>query len=191
MSKYIAPRAMRGANALVMFDLNRLSAARELMGGEVERDRPPDATGGAGDQHDGAGRGEAERAALLGSVGGQKPLFPVQAPQTVVVVPSLSLDQEELAKISGVHHYEERLLCMLMLLRRPRTNVVFVTSPNNPTGNAFPVADIERILRAARADGVVGAHVAVAQLPHRAPVARGSAPGAAIMADACRTRSCS
>ncbi len=51
-----------------------------------------------------------------------------RAPQTVVVVPSLSLDAEELAKISGVHHYEERLLCMLMLLRRPQTNVVFVTS---------------------------------------------------------------
>src|ERR671915_1496249 len=49
-------------------------------------------------------------------------------PQTVVVVPSLTLDLEELAKISGVHHYEERLLCMLMLLRMPRTNLVFVTS---------------------------------------------------------------
>src|ERR671917_2977610 len=49
-------------------------------------------------------------------------------PQTVVVDPSLTLDSEELAKISGVHHYEERLLCMLMLLRMPRTNLVFVTS---------------------------------------------------------------
>jgi hypothetical protein len=49
-------------------------------------------------------------------------------PQTVVVVPSLSLDLEELAKIPGVHHYEERLLCMLMLLRMPRTRLVFVTS---------------------------------------------------------------
>src|SRR5687768_1597730 len=51
-----------------------------------------------------------------------------RAPQSVVVVPSLSLDAEELAKISGVHHYEERLLCMLMLLRMPRTRLVFVTS---------------------------------------------------------------
>src|ERR687893_1565193 len=54
-------------------------------------------------------------------------------PQTVVVVPSLSLDLEELAKIPGVHHYEERLLCMLMLLRMPRTNLVFVTSQQVPT----------------------------------------------------------
>lgn len=54
------------------------------------------------------------------------------APQTVVVVPSLSLDVEELAKISGVHHYEERLLCMLMLLRMPRTHLVFVTSQQIP-----------------------------------------------------------
>ncbi|MDQ3832556.1 MAG: carboxylate-amine ligase, partial [Actinomycetota bacterium] len=50
------------------------------------------------------------------------------ASQTVVVVPSLSLDPEELAKISGAHHYEERLLCMLMLLRLPRTNLVYVSS---------------------------------------------------------------
>ena len=56
-------------------------------------------------------------------------VFPhAQVPRTVVVIPSLSLDPEELAKISGVHHYEERMLCMLMLLRMPRTNVVYVTS---------------------------------------------------------------
>jgi hypothetical protein len=55
------------------------------------------------------------------------------APQTVVVDPSLTLDTEELAKISGAHHYEERLLCMLMLLRLPRTHLVFVTSQPIPT----------------------------------------------------------
>jgi hypothetical protein len=53
-----------------------------------------------------------------------------RAPQTVVVVPSLTMDLEELAKIPGSHHYEERLLCMLMLLRLPRTHVVYVTSQN-------------------------------------------------------------
>ncbi len=51
-----------------------------------------------------------------------------RAAQTVVVVPSLSLDPQELAKVTGVHHYEERMLYMLMLLRRPRTRVVYVTS---------------------------------------------------------------
>ncbi|MDP8940743.1 MAG: peptide ligase PGM1-related protein [Actinomycetota bacterium] len=51
-----------------------------------------------------------------------------RARQTVLVVPSLSLDVEELAKISGVHHYEERLLCMLMLLRMPGANLIYVTS---------------------------------------------------------------
>src|SRR5919205_4272488 len=56
-------------------------------------------------------------------------VFPYpRAPRTVMVVPSLSLDAEELTKISGVHHYEERMLCMLMLLRMPRTHMVFVTS---------------------------------------------------------------
>lgn len=48
--------------------------------------------------------------------------------QTVLVVPSLSLDAEELAKISGVHHYEERMLYLLMLLRRPKVRVIFLTS---------------------------------------------------------------
>lgn len=48
--------------------------------------------------------------------------------QTIVVVPSLTLDVDELTKIDGVHHYEERLLCMLMLLRMPRTELVYVTS---------------------------------------------------------------
>ena len=46
----------------------------------------------------------------------------------VIVVPSLSMDPRELAKISGAHHYEERLLFFLMLLRRPRTHVLFLTS---------------------------------------------------------------
>jgi len=46
----------------------------------------------------------------------------------VVVVPSLSMDPRELKKISGAHHYEERLLFFLMLLRRPRTRVLFLTS---------------------------------------------------------------
>ena len=58
----------------------------------------------------------------------------MQVPRTVVVVPSLSLHAEELVKISGVHHYEERMLCLLMLLRMPRTRVVDVTSqPIAPT----------------------------------------------------------
>lgn len=50
------------------------------------------------------------------------------AAKTIVVIPSLSLDQDVLAKVNGVMHYEERLLCMLMLLRMPRANVVYVSS---------------------------------------------------------------
>ncbi|MFQ5570444.1 MAG: peptide ligase PGM1-related protein [Rhodothermales bacterium] len=49
-------------------------------------------------------------------------------PRTVVVIPSLSMDQEFLSKISGVQYYEERMLCMLMLLRLPHTRLVYVTS---------------------------------------------------------------
>lgn len=56
------------------------------------------------------------------------------APRTVVIIPSLSMDMDELAKIDGVHHYEERMLFLLMLLKLPRTNVIYVTSqPIHPT----------------------------------------------------------
>ncbi len=50
------------------------------------------------------------------------------ASKTVVIIPSLSMDAEILAKISGHIHYEERLLCLLLLLRMPRTRVIYVTS---------------------------------------------------------------
>ena len=50
------------------------------------------------------------------------------APKTVIIIPSLTLDQEILSKVKGVVHYEERLLCMLMLLRMPRTHVIYLTS---------------------------------------------------------------
>ena len=50
------------------------------------------------------------------------------APRTVIIVPSLTMDEEILSKIDGIIHYEERLLCMLMLLRMPRTHVIYVTS---------------------------------------------------------------
>lgn len=48
--------------------------------------------------------------------------------QTVLVVPSLSLDVEELQKLKGCRHYEERLLFLLILLSLPKTRVIFVTS---------------------------------------------------------------
>lgn len=51
-----------------------------------------------------------------------------RTPQTVVIVPSLSMDKRELEKISGVYHYEERMLVNLMLLRQPRTRLIYVTS---------------------------------------------------------------
>ena len=50
------------------------------------------------------------------------------APRTVIIVPSLTMDAEILSKVTGVVHYEERLLCMLMLLRMPRTQVIYLTS---------------------------------------------------------------
>lgn len=52
----------------------------------------------------------------------------------ILVIPSLSLDLDELVKIEGAIHYEERLLFSLMRLRNPRTRLIYVTSqPLSPT----------------------------------------------------------
>lgn len=57
-----------------------------------------------------------------------------RSPRQIVVVPSLSLDQEELSKVKGVHHYEERLLFSLIRLRNPETRLIYVTSqPLHPS----------------------------------------------------------
>jgi len=56
-------------------------------------------------------------------------IFPDKlAERTVVIIPSLTLDIEILSKVKGAVHYEERLLCLLMLLRMPLTKIIYVTS---------------------------------------------------------------
>ena len=45
-----------------------------------------------------------------------------------MIVPSLTLDTEELTKLTGSSYYEERLLLLLIRLRNPRAHVVYVTS---------------------------------------------------------------
>ncbi|MEZ4417759.1 MAG: peptide ligase PGM1-related protein [Gemmatimonadota bacterium] len=47
---------------------------------------------------------------------------------TTVVVPSISVNQEELRKISGAAFYEERLLFTLIRLANPAARLVYVTS---------------------------------------------------------------
>jgi hypothetical protein len=47
---------------------------------------------------------------------------------TIVVLPSITFPPEELRKIIGIQYYEERMLCMLLLLRRARMEIVYVTS---------------------------------------------------------------
>ena len=59
------------------------------------------------------------------------------APRTVVIVPSITFDREVMSRITGVHLYEERLLCLLLLLRFPRTRVIYITS----TPIAEPIID--------------------------------------------------
>ncbi len=47
---------------------------------------------------------------------------------TILVLPSLSFPPEELRKIIGIQHYEERMLFMALLLDRPGLEMVYVTS---------------------------------------------------------------
>jgi hypothetical protein len=58
-----------------------------------------------------------------------KIIFPDKlAPRTVIIIPSFTLDSDILSKVSGILHYEERMLCLLMLLRMPLTKLIYVTS---------------------------------------------------------------
>jgi PGM1 C-terminal domain/ATP-grasp domain len=47
---------------------------------------------------------------------------------TIVVLPSLTLPEDELRKVTGIQFYEERLLFLLLTLRRPGVRVVYLTS---------------------------------------------------------------
>ncbi|MEQ9553312.1 MAG: hypothetical protein RIM23_27275 [Coleofasciculus sp. G3-WIS-01] len=51
-----------------------------------------------------------------------------QDDRDILVVPSVSVDQRELALIPGFLHYEERLLFSLIRLRNPRTRRSYITA---------------------------------------------------------------
>ncbi|TVQ51285.1 MAG: carboxylate-amine ligase, partial [Spirulina sp. DLM2.Bin59] len=46
----------------------------------------------------------------------------------ILVIPSFSIDQDQLAKVPGFLHYEERLLFSLIRLRNPQTRLIYVTA---------------------------------------------------------------
>lgn len=51
-----------------------------------------------------------------------------EAMHTSVIIPSISVDQKELAKIDGAAFYEERLLFTLIRLANPLSRMIYVTS---------------------------------------------------------------
>lgn len=60
-------------------------------------------------------------------------IFPDKlAPRTVIIVPSFTLDKDILAKVTGIMQYEQRMLCLLMLLRMPLTKIIYITSTPVP-----------------------------------------------------------
>eukprot|EP01114_Cavostelium_apophysatum_P020413 TRINITY_DN6832_c0_g1_i1.p1 TRINITY_DN6832_c0_g1~~TRINITY_DN6832_c0_g1_i1.p1 ORF type:complete len:579 (+),score=105.23 TRINITY_DN6832_c0_g1_i1:142-1878(+) len=48
--------------------------------------------------------------------------------EDVIVLPSLSFDNAELEKIDGISHYEERQLYNIIMLRRPNTRIIYLSS---------------------------------------------------------------
>jgi PGM1 C-terminal domain/ATP-grasp domain len=47
---------------------------------------------------------------------------------TVIVLPSLSLSQDDLGRLTGIAHYEERLLFLLLALRQPEVRIIYLSS---------------------------------------------------------------
>jgi hypothetical protein len=64
--------------------------------------------------------------ALVARLAGQ-PLTALES-GTLVVIPSTTFPSVELRKITGIEHYEERMLFTSLLLRRPELRLVFVTA---------------------------------------------------------------
>lgn len=51
-----------------------------------------------------------------------------------IVIPSLTVDMEELQKLSGTLHYEERQLYTLLALKDPNVHIIYITSlPLHPS----------------------------------------------------------
>lgn len=63
---------------------------------------------------------------LWKQIGQSDPAGPVQADNTVVVVPSISLDVE--ATSSQIQSFEQRFLFLLFLLRQPHIRIIYITS---------------------------------------------------------------
>jgi hypothetical protein len=74
--------------------------------------------------------------------------------QDVIVIPSLSFDSRELAKVTGVWHYEERPLFNLIHLMNRNTRVVYLTSaPLDPSimdyyfSDSFQVSKLSKMTK--------------------------------------------
>lgn len=65
---------------------------------------------------------------LAFAAGRSAPSFPAVLRGTLVVLPSATFAVSELRKITGIQHYEERLLCTTLLLARPDLRMVYLTS---------------------------------------------------------------
>ncbi len=55
-------------------------------------------------------------------------------PGTIVVLPSITLPTEVLRRLTGMRHYEERMLWILLTLAHPGTNIIYLSSlPIDPS----------------------------------------------------------
>ncbi|MEO8323578.1 MAG: ATP-grasp domain-containing protein, partial [Actinomycetota bacterium] len=84
---------------------------------------------------------------------------------TVVVLPSISFAPAELRKITGITRYEERLLCLLLLLDEPELRMIYLT--------ALPVDDAVIDYYLSWLDDPAGARARLTLISLADPEARG------------------
>ena len=66
--------------------------------------------------------------ALESALPDMRQTFPADQSACLIVVPSMSFDQQLLRNVLGVEHYEERLLALLLQLHSPKMHVVYCSS---------------------------------------------------------------
>ena len=86
-------------------------------------------------------------------------------PQTIVVVPSITLDSLNMPPARCIQAYEERFLFMLFLLRQPDARLIYVDLPADPRRTSSTTTS-------GSCRGSSPAHARAASSPGRAPDGR-------------------
>jgi PGM1 C-terminal domain len=109
---------------LLIPSFSRESLESRYIVGSVVKPKPPFASDLSPEEEIAAFEGLKPRLASLWNALSAR----AEDPFTSVVVPSMTLDAGELARLEAASFYEERLLFLLIRLRNPQAHMVYVTS---------------------------------------------------------------